>query len=182
MTIAQPADQSKGGWTANGNPGERDLAVHKDGITLTVMEAVVCGRPIRQESMQKQLTSHFQKLFAYDHCMVFFHLTYAYIKDVEEVIEYLKEMAEKAAPPAFKHKYREDIKRSDSRPRLCRRIRASACASQGRIPCSRHAAGSAARGCEADGCHQVWLRNWVSSVEEVVSFQLPQFWVRSSIL
>lgn len=88
MTIAQPADQSKGGWTANGNPGERDFAVHKDGITLTVMGAVVCGRPFRQESMQKQLTSHFQKLFAYDHCMVFFHLTYAYIKDVEEVIEY----------------------------------------------------------------------------------------------
>ncbi|WP_156944891.1 hypothetical protein [Bradyrhizobium sp. Ec3.3] len=64
----------------------------------------------------KQLTSHFQKLFAYDHCLVFFHLTYAYIKDVEEVIEYLKEMAEKAAPPAFKYKNREDIKRSDSRP------------------------------------------------------------------
>jgi hypothetical protein len=56
-------DQSKGGWTAKGNPGERDLLVQKNGATLSVIEAVVCGKPVTQETMRKDLASHFQKLF-----------------------------------------------------------------------------------------------------------------------
>jgi hypothetical protein len=110
-------DQSKGGWTPKGNPGERDLVVQKNGVTLTVVEAVVCGRPVTQESMQKDLASHFQKLFAYDNCTVFFHLTYAYVKDTDEVIQYLKEMAKKEAPPALRYKRRDDISKTDSRPK-----------------------------------------------------------------
>jgi hypothetical protein len=109
-------DQSKGGWTAKGNPGERDLLVQKNGTTLTVVEAVVCNRPVTQESMRKELASHFQRLLAYDHCTVFFHLTYAYVKRTDEIIEYLKDMAEKEAPAAFKYKKRDEITQTDSRP------------------------------------------------------------------
>jgi hypothetical protein len=110
------SDQSKGGWTARGNPGERDLLVQKNGATLTVIEAVVCGKPVTQETIRKDLASHFQKLFAYDHCTVFFHLTYAYVEKTADVINYLKEMAEKEAPSAFKYQRRDDIDKKDSQP------------------------------------------------------------------
>jgi len=109
-------DQSKGGRTAKGNPGERDLLVQKDGITQSVVEAVVCGRPMTHEAMRKDLTAHFQKLFAYDHCTIFFHLSYAYIDKPATIIDYLREMAEKEAPNAFKYKSTEDIPHTDSRP------------------------------------------------------------------
>jgi hypothetical protein len=109
-------DQSKGGRTAKGNPGERDLLVQKDGITQSVVEAVVCGRPMTHESMRKDLTAHFQKLFAYDHCSIFFHLTYAYIENPASVLEFLKQMAEHDAPTPFTYKGREDIPQTDSRP------------------------------------------------------------------
>src|SRR5579871_928717 len=110
------SDQSKGGWTAKGNPGERDLLVQKNGATLSVIAAVVCGKPVTQETMRKDLASHFQKLFAYDHCTVFFHLTYAYVEKTAAVIDYLKEMAQKEAPGAFKYRRRDDIDKKDSQP------------------------------------------------------------------
>jgi hypothetical protein len=109
-------DQSKGGRTAKGNPGERDLLVQKDGITQSVVEAVVCSRPMTHEAMRKELAAHFQKLFAYDHCTIFFHLSYAYINKPATIVDYLKEMAEKEAPNAFKYKSSEDIPHTDSRP------------------------------------------------------------------
>jgi hypothetical protein len=109
-------DQSKGGWTAKGNPGERDLLVQKNGATLTVLEAVVCGWPVTHASMRQDLASHFQKLFAYDHCTIFFHLTYAYVEKSAEIIDYLKKMAENDAPGAFKYQRRDDIAKTDSRP------------------------------------------------------------------
>jgi hypothetical protein len=39
-------DQSKGGFTAKGNPGERDLLIQKDSTILAVIEAVVCKPPV----------------------------------------------------------------------------------------------------------------------------------------
>jgi hypothetical protein len=67
-------------------------------------------------SMRKDLAAHFQKLFAYDHCSVFFHLTYAYIKNPASILDYLKDMAEKEVPSAFVYKKREDVPHTDSRP------------------------------------------------------------------
>jgi hypothetical protein len=73
------ADQSKGGFTASGNPGERDLILMQAGTTIAVIEAVVCRNPVTWETTQKQLRDHFQRLLAYSTCRLFFHLTYAYI-------------------------------------------------------------------------------------------------------
>ncbi len=109
-------DQSRGGRTPKGNPGQRDLLVQKDGITQSVIEAVVCSRPMTHEAMRKDLTAHFQKLFAYDHCTIFFHLSYAYIKNPATIVDYLKEVAEKEAPNSFKYKRAEDIPHTDARP------------------------------------------------------------------
>jgi tetratricopeptide (TPR) repeat protein len=109
-------DQSKGGRTAKGNPGERDLLVQKNGVTIAVVEAVVCGRPMTHEAMRKDLASHFQRLLAYDHCTIFFHLSYAYIKEPATITAYLKEMAAKEAPDAFKYQRSEEITHTDSRP------------------------------------------------------------------
>jgi tetratricopeptide (TPR) repeat protein len=105
-------DQSKGGFTAKGNPGERDLLLQKDTATLAVIEAVVC-----KESVAKQnLTSHFQKVLGYSTCRLFFHLTYAYSKNLSSILEHLRKTAEKDAPPEFKYLRREDISLTDSRP------------------------------------------------------------------
>jgi hypothetical protein len=105
-------DQSKGGFTAKGNPGERDLLLQKDNATLAVIEAVVC-----KESVTKQdLTSHFQKLLGYSTCRLFFHLTYAYSKNPSSILEHLRKTAEKDAPPGFKYLRREEIPLTDSRP------------------------------------------------------------------
>jgi len=64
-------DQSKGGFTEKGNSGERDLLVQKNSTTLAVIEAVVCNRSMTQEWSRQELTSHFQKLFAYSHVTYF---------------------------------------------------------------------------------------------------------------
>jgi hypothetical protein len=109
-------DQSKGGWTAKGNPGERDLLVQKNGATLTVLEAVVCDRSVTQEWVRRNLASHFQRVLAYDQCTFFFHLTYAYIEQTDDIMKYLKEMAETEAPAAFKYKGHDEIVKTDSRP------------------------------------------------------------------
>jgi hypothetical protein len=109
-------DQSRGGFTAKGNPGERDLLIEKNGTTLAVIEAVVCSRPLTQEWMRGELTSHFQKLFAYDQCVLFFHLTYAYIENPASTLVYLKQTAEKDVPAGFQYVDCQDIPHADSQP------------------------------------------------------------------
>jgi hypothetical protein len=59
------ADQSRGGFTAKGNPGERDLVLRKGNNLLSVLESVVCRRPASQEWTNADVASHFQRLFAY---------------------------------------------------------------------------------------------------------------------
>jgi hypothetical protein len=68
-------DQSRGGFTAKGSPGERDLLLQRDSTILAVIEAVVCKPLVSHVN----LTCHFKKLFAYATCRLFFYLTYAYI-------------------------------------------------------------------------------------------------------
>ena len=53
------SDQSKGGYTAKGGLGERDLIIRKDNTTLTVVEAVVCKLPAHHKWTKGELTSHF---------------------------------------------------------------------------------------------------------------------------
>ena len=109
-------DQSKGGFTAKGNPGERDLVLSKDGIDLAVLEAVVCKRPPAHQWTKDNLTSHFQKLFSYGTCHLFFHLTYSYVENPGEVLKLLKVTAEKEVPTGFTFNGTKEIISTDSMP------------------------------------------------------------------
>jgi hypothetical protein len=109
-------DQSKGGFTQKGNPGERDLLIMQGSTILTVIEAVICRNPIHWQTVQDNLKKHFQKLLAYATCRLFFHLTYIYDQDIQGVIDQLKTSAKKDAPPGFIHVSSTDIPLTDSRP------------------------------------------------------------------
>jgi len=140
-------DQSKGGFTAKGNPGERDLLVEKDGATLAIVEAVVCNRPMTHESMRNNLTYHFQKLLGYGRCNLFFHLTYSYLQKSAPLLDYLKETARKDAPAGFTFAGCEEIRQTDSKPvGLCSAIRGRPIARCRRVSCSGHGAIRAERG------------------------------------
>ncbi len=109
------ADQSKGGFTAKGNPGLRDLVLNKDGTTLAVIEAVVCDRPLTQEWSQRELTSHFQKLPGYSTCTLFFHITYSYVDDPASVLAHLEKAAQRASS-GFSFRSIEPIPAIDAQP------------------------------------------------------------------
>jgi tetratricopeptide (TPR) repeat protein len=110
-------DQSRGGFTARGNAGERDLVLTKgSATTLAIVEAVVCHRPATHEWARKELTSHFQKLPAYSNCRLFFHLTYSYVEDTASVLAHLQKTAQDEAPTGLTFKSLKPHPRTDSRP------------------------------------------------------------------
>lgn len=110
------SDQSKGGFSAQENAGERDLLLTWGSSVLAVIEAVVCDRPLTHDAMKADLESHFQKLLGYSNPRVFFHLTYAYIEDMQALMRSLETSAETASPPGFTFLGREPIAHEDSRP------------------------------------------------------------------
>jgi hypothetical protein len=110
------ADQSRGGFTPKGNPGERDLALMWGNTTLALIEAVVCNRPLSQDSMRADLESHFQKLLGYGDPRLFFHITYSYIEDQESLVTFLETVTESAQPPGLTFKGRDQIGQTDTRP------------------------------------------------------------------
>lgn len=71
------SDQSKGGYSAKDNPGERDILITRGGTTLSIIEALICDKPLTQDVMVADLESHFQKLLGYGNPRIFFHVTYA---------------------------------------------------------------------------------------------------------
>ncbi len=105
-------DQPKGGFTAKGNPGERDLLLQKDSTTLAVIEAVVCKTSVGQQN----LTRHFQKILGYSTCRLFFHLSYVYLDSIALVLAHLKHTAESDAPSGFHFRGLKDIPFTDSKP------------------------------------------------------------------
>jgi hypothetical protein len=109
-------DQSKGGYSAKGNPGERDLVIAWGSSVLALIEAVICDKPLTQDAMKADLESHFQKLLGYGNPRVFFHLTYAYLDDKQGLMQFLETSAESATPPGFTYLGREPIPHDDSRP------------------------------------------------------------------
>jgi hypothetical protein len=109
-------DQSKGGVTPKGNPGERDLMIMRGSTILAVIEAVICRNPIHWETVQNNLRKHFRKLLAYGTCRVFFHLTYVYDQDIQGVVNQLKTSAISDAPTGFTYGRLVDIALTDSRP------------------------------------------------------------------
>ncbi|MBU2849568.1 hypothetical protein [Acidithiobacillus ferrivorans] len=109
-------DQSKGGFSAKGNAGERDLLITWGNSVLALIEAVICNRSPTQETMKADLESHFQKLLGYGNPRVFFHLTYAYNEDKAELMRSLVAVAETASPLGFNFLSQDPIPHEDSRP------------------------------------------------------------------
>ena len=110
------ADQSRGGYSAKGNAGERDLLITWGSSVLALIEAVICDKPLTQDVMKADLESHFQKLLGYGNPRVFFHLTYSYIENKQGLMRFLETLAETASPPGFTFLGREPISQDDSRP------------------------------------------------------------------
>ena len=109
-------DQSKGGYSANGNPGERDMLITWGNTILAILEALICDKPLTQDAMVANLESHFQKLLGYGGPRIFFHLTYAYIEDKIEVMKVLETAAKAASPTGFTFRGLDQITHDDSRP------------------------------------------------------------------
>ncbi|MEM5316514.1 hypothetical protein [Paraburkholderia sp. JHI869] len=86
-------DQSLGGQTDRGNPGERDLVIKHGNVELSLIEAVICRGEARLASNQRELVSHLNKIFSYGVCRIFFHLTYCFDSTVADTIEVLKDIA-----------------------------------------------------------------------------------------
>lgn len=110
------SDQSRGGVTAKGNLGERDLVICKGASTLAVVEAVVIDRPAHTAWSTDELTSHFQKLLAYSTCKLFFHLTYSRIANPGALLKVLDERMRTHGPAGFQFERADKIPFTDSRP------------------------------------------------------------------
>jgi hypothetical protein len=109
-------EQPPGGFTEKENPGERDLVISKDSAELAVIEAVVCKKSPTSKFMGADLRHHFQKLFEYSKCRLFFHLTYAYRSPISAIITELEKMAEQDAADHCKFVDKAPILAVDSRP------------------------------------------------------------------
>ncbi|MGE8160360.1 hypothetical protein ACQKRQ_09385 [Paraburkholderia sp. NPDC080076] len=66
--------------------------------------------------MNADLRHHFQKLFEYSKCKLFFHLTYAYHSPISAVVAELEVMAEQNAADHCKFIDRKAIPSRDSKP------------------------------------------------------------------
>lgn len=93
------ADQSLGGATANGNPGERDAVIRVSGQEISVYEALVCSSLERTN-----LKKHFDKLLSYGVCDIYFHVTYAYVKELKPLFDYVRKMLEHEFPPGLTYR------------------------------------------------------------------------------
>lgn len=86
-------DQSLGGATSNGNPGERDAVIRASGQEIAIYEALVCSSLDRT-----RLKSHFDKLLLYGVCDIYFHVTYAYVDTLKPLLDYVRTMLENEVP------------------------------------------------------------------------------------
>jgi hypothetical protein len=90
------ADQSLGGATTNGNPGERDAVIRVSGQEISIYEALVCSTLDRT-----YIREHFEKLLSYGVCDIYFHVTYSYAKQLEPLLSYIRQMLEYEVPPGL---------------------------------------------------------------------------------
>lgn len=90
------SDQSLGGKTAGGNPGERDAVIGVSNQEIAIYEALICA------SVNKANTrTHFHRLIGYGVCDIYFHVTYSYAKTVKRLLAYLRHMLEHETPAGF---------------------------------------------------------------------------------
>lgn len=99
-------DQSRGGYTKRGNPGERDLVLRLGTTTVAVLEAVVCrsGRSYRND-----VAMHLPRLLAYSTCDLFFLVVYSYVSRPSEILEMLKEISRDSVPDEYEYRRQHDI-------------------------------------------------------------------------
>jgi hypothetical protein len=109
-------DQSRGGHSGSGNPGERDLLVKCGTVELCCIEALICEDPITWQREQTNLRKHFQKLFGYTASRVLYHVSYAFGLQLDAVIATLKELAASEAPAGWRMVEQTDLPPRDSRP------------------------------------------------------------------
>ncbi|MFP1824730.1 hypothetical protein [Lonsdalea quercina] len=83
------SDQSLGGYTTNGNPGERDLIIRAGGSEIAIYEALVCGGLDR-----KNIKKHLTKLPAYGNCDLYFHVIYSYADEIKPLLDYVRTILE----------------------------------------------------------------------------------------
>jgi len=110
------AEQSRGGLTAAGGPGERDLVVMKDGAVIAVVEAVACRLPLTHAWMRDDLASHLVKVLGYANCRIFLHVTYAFASSARDILGHLAQVAEGCVPPDFRFVATESLPTGDSGP------------------------------------------------------------------
>jgi len=67
------ADQSRGGPTASGGVGERDIVIAQHNTEIAVIEAMKFST-----SGKRGVASHLKKVAAYSSCTVFFHVVYSH--------------------------------------------------------------------------------------------------------
>ena len=102
------ADQSRGGRTANGNPGERDAVIRASGQEISIYEALVCTNLDRTKIKQ-----HFDKLLSYGICEIYFLVIYSYAKTLKPILEYVKQMLEHETPPSLTYRDCKWLRPSD---------------------------------------------------------------------
>jgi len=90
------SDQSLGGTTVNGNPGERDAVIRVSRQEIAIYEALVCSGLNRTYTKE-----HFDKLLSYGVCEIYFHVTYSYAQELKPLLDYLREMLEHEVPPGL---------------------------------------------------------------------------------
>ena len=108
------SDQSKGGFTASENPGERDAIIKRGSATIAVVEAMVWGRGRR--GYRRNLCCHFHRLLAYGTCEMFFLIVYSYADSPSRVLQTMDEVARNDAPQGFEYHGGRGIEHTDSRP------------------------------------------------------------------
>lgn len=87
------SDQSLGGSTVSGNPGERDAVIRASNQEISIYEALVCSGLDRAYTKK-----HFDKLLSYGICDIYFHVTYSYAKKLKPLFDYIRYMLEHEVP------------------------------------------------------------------------------------
>jgi len=102
------SDQSLGGYTPKGNPGERDLVIRAGGSEIAIYEALVCDSLDR-----KNIKKHFNKLPDYGYCEVYFHVIYSYAEKIKPLLEYVRTILEHEIPPPLVFRRCDDLIAAD---------------------------------------------------------------------
>ena len=107
------ADETRGGYTERGNPGERDIVLRLGATTVTVLEAVICRHGAANRTNLKR---HLARLMAYGTCDVFFLVAYSYVDSPSQITQIMEEISRDDPPNGCVYRKRRDIDHEDSRP------------------------------------------------------------------